>query len=613
LPATAENGRLRFLASDVPPLGYRTFSLRPGKAPAPSRKAVSGPPVVENEFYRVALAADGSVESIFDKQLGRELLDPKAPYRGNQFVFTRDDHKTFATAVAASFEVETSELATSVVARTSEPSSGAAIVERVTLPKGEKRIDFDNRLAHVTDLHNKERAKKRRYGYYAFPFAVPGATFRVQLNGCTARPHHDQVGTGAEDWMAAQDYVDLSGGGLGITWAQRESHLVECGRIRTRQLTRDDPPKTSHLYSYLFNDWYQKNWTSPREITMRYRYSITSRQVDDGAVTRSHWFARRLANPLMATTIAAKQSGTLPAAEHSFLSTSAASVELLTLKLSETPGRGVIARLHETSGRATAGVTIDFDLDANGRWTQCDVVERDLRALDGPKVTFRPFDFATLRIETGAAPEAAPAVVATPRDDTSIALAWEPIVGATRYYVFRGAREDFKPDADSLIATTTAPAHIDAWLNCDTAYAYRVLGVGAGNVGTALSAAMVGRTNPECGSPPAPVGYHDRGLIATPRAWRGDTPDMLYLLWGQNRETDVSHYELYRGTSPGFAATDKTLLARVQPGPYVVVSYDDRGLKPYSTYYYRVRAVDRTGNRGQLSPVFSGTTRDKIM
>ena len=611
LPATAEAGRLRFVANDVPPLGYKTFTLRPGRTPVASRAAVAKAPVVENGFYRVAFAADGSVESIFDKQLRRELLDPKAAYRGNQFVYTRDDHKTFATPATASFEVETSNLATSVVARTREPSSGAALVQRVTLPKGEKRIDFDNRLEHVLDLHNEQRSEKRRYGYYAFPFSLPDATFRVQLNGCTARPHDDQVGTGTEDWMAAQDYVDVSNDEFGVTWAQRESHLVECGRIRTRQLTRDDPPKTAHLYSYLFNDWYQKNWTSPREITMRYRYSITSRAAD-GAADRPHWFARRFANPLVATTIAAKQSGDLAARRRSFLSTTAANVELLTLKLSETPGRGVIARMHEISGQTTDAVTVGFDLAAKGRWTQCNVAERDVAALKGPEFAVRPFDFATLRIEAGAVPETAPQVVVTPVDDKSVALAWKPIAGAARYYVFRGSRADFRADADGLIATTTECRHVDTWLNRDTAYAYRVLGVGAGNVGMAVSASVVGRTKPDCGSPPAPVGYHDRGLIAAPCAWRGDAPDALYLLWGQNRETDVSHYELYRGQAVDFTPSPETLVAPVPPGPFVVVSYDDTGLEPYTTYYYRVRAVDDGGHKGPMSEPWSGTTREPI-
>jgi hypothetical protein len=111
-------------------------------------------------------------------------------------------------------------------------------------------------------------------------------------------------------------------------------------------------------------------------------------------------------------------------------------------------------------------------------------------------------------------------------------------------------------------------------------------------------------------SPPAQVGSFYTGLISEPRAWRGDKPNVLYLQWGQNIEPDLSHYELFRGQRPDFALDGSTLLAEVQPGPYVVVPYEDQGLKPHTVYYYRVRAVDTTGHKGEPSEVCRGVTRE---
>ena len=101
-----------------------------------------------------------------------------------------------------------------------------------------------------------------------------------------------------------------------------------------------------------------------------------------------------------------------------------------------------------------------------------------------------------------------------------------------------------------------------------------------------------------------------RGLIDAPRAHFGDTPDMLYLQWGQNPEANLSHYELYRGETPNFAVGEKTRVAIVQPGPYVTVPFEDKGLKPHTTYYYRVIAVDRDGRKGPASDVCAGITRE---
>ena len=66
---------VEFFADDVPALGYRTFYLvedaRPTLAPPP---ATAAPSAVENEFYRIKLVP-GGVAGIFDKALGREILD----------------------------------------------------------------------------------------------------------------------------------------------------------------------------------------------------------------------------------------------------------------------------------------------------------------------------------------------------------------------------------------------------------------------------------------------------------------------------------------------------------------------------------------------------------
>jgi len=78
MPALAgqpENAvRIQFIASDVPRLGFKTWYLAEGRpdaaaGSAPGRQAE----VIENAFYKITLAP-GGVKSIFDKELGRELL-----------------------------------------------------------------------------------------------------------------------------------------------------------------------------------------------------------------------------------------------------------------------------------------------------------------------------------------------------------------------------------------------------------------------------------------------------------------------------------------------------------------------------------------------------------
>ena len=80
------------------PLGYAVFPLALGRdVGAVTKRACQEAPTVENAFYRVTFGADGTMAGIFDKQLRRQLVDASAPYRCNQFVYTRDAHKSFSS------------------------------------------------------------------------------------------------------------------------------------------------------------------------------------------------------------------------------------------------------------------------------------------------------------------------------------------------------------------------------------------------------------------------------------------------------------------------------------------------------------------------------------
>jgi len=114
------------------------------------------------------------------------------------------------------------------------------------------------------------------------------------------------------------------------------------------------------------------------------------------------------------------------------------------------------------------------------------------------------------------------------------------------------------------------------------------------------------------GDCPAPIGAVYTGLITAPCAACGEKPGQLYLLWSQNMECDLSHYELHRGGKPGFRPGKSTFLAAVEPGVYRVGRYEDTGLKTHAVYYYRVRAVNKDGKAGPWSDVFSGMTREEL-
>ena len=608
-PAVAEGRTLRFRAAEVPPLGYAVFALEQGAAAPAELRPAAEPPILENAFYRLTFDQDGGIASITDKALERELLDPKAPYRCNQLVYSKDRNQTFVSPARAHFEVETSALGQTVVARFDDTNTLAEIVQRVSLPAHEKRIDIDNRLNHARDLGNKKRWD--RFGYYAFPFAVPNPEFRVGLNGCHANAYKDQTGLATDAYHAARDWAYVGNGAFGVALVQRDSTLIECGKIHAPKRTFGETPATSHLYSYAFTDWlYAHAWaTGPSHINLRFRYSLFSHA---GAFRDAHvpQLAERTVTPPLAAVIPRAQRGPLPAARHSFLSVAAPNVELLTLKLSEEPGRGAVARFHETDGAKVDGAAFKAELGKLTRLTRCTLLEQDCGALERPQLSLAPFGTFTVRFEAKGALPAAPAVSVAKATDRDVEIKWPPVAGARQYHVFCGEDSGFAADEYHLAAVVSEPAYRDAERVAGETRFYRVAAVDASARQGEVSAEVAATTPAQGDAPPAKVGSRYTGLIDAPRAWRGDATDMLYLQWGQNREKDLAHYEVFRGDAPDFEVGEKTRVAQVPPGPYVTVPYEDKGLKPHTAYYYRVRAVDKAGRAGEPSDVCRGVTRE---
>ncbi len=109
---------------------------------------------------------------------------------------------------------------------------------------------------------------------------------------------------------------------------------------------------------------------------------------------------------------------------------------------------------------------------------------------------------------------------------------------------------------------------------------------------------------------PEKIGRFYTGLIDSPRAACGAEDGQLYLIWGQNPEKDVTGYEIYRSTDRDFTPSEENLAATVERGPYCVGLYEDTGLDTHRNYFYRVRAVNANGAKGEYSDVFCGTTRE---
>ena len=79
---------VRFLASDIPAVGYKCFGILPKASSSYSPTGISKDPVIENRYYRITIdPRSGLVESVFDKQLQRELVNRHSAYKFGQYLY----------------------------------------------------------------------------------------------------------------------------------------------------------------------------------------------------------------------------------------------------------------------------------------------------------------------------------------------------------------------------------------------------------------------------------------------------------------------------------------------------------------------------------------------
>ena len=502
----------KYALVDVPSFGYRVVTERGLRDAEKIVSTFAQPPVVENQYYRIAFSENGAMQSIFDKEQNWELLDCGCEFRANELVYTRDNHKTFLVPEKAEFEVIRQPEKTTVVIKTAQKELGAQLVQEITLLNYEKRIDIDNRIYHAKDMFNKRRYY--RYLYFAFPFAVENSRRLCHHNGTVAEYAVDLTGHSTDTYMAANEWCCAENDDHGVALLMLDSQLMEFDHIHPDKTDFGNAGSGSRMFAYVATDWLQMHLSGGSHLDYRFRYAITSYQggYRKAGVPET---AERYANPVELISISA-QEGTLPADAHSFLRIPGGQ-RLIALKRAD-DGIGLVARLY---GDGNAEIETCFGMELSARRVCIDE---------------------------------------TPMKET---------VSGSGYST------------------------------------YRLTGV---NLRERKPLAQQGENGA-----PAPIGSVYTGLVTEPCAAAGEHPGHLYLEWGRSPEKDLSHYELYRSEVPGFTTDESTFVANVEQEPeYVVGRYSDRGLKEHTRYYYRVRAVNKAGQRGPLSREFGAYTRESI-
>jgi hypothetical protein len=154
---------------------------------------------VENRFYRIEISpqAAGWV-SWRDKLLGRELLDWKAKYLGNQPIHERSlDGRDAITAKNPTRFERVVPSDGKIVRRTAGPVFDELVLDTSlpTVPSIRQSIRLYHglKMVDVENVLDKQEVFEPEGVYFAFPFDVPKPTMRVEIADASMRLGVDRL------------------------------------------------------------------------------------------------------------------------------------------------------------------------------------------------------------------------------------------------------------------------------------------------------------------------------------------------------------------------------------------------------------------------------------
>lgn len=370
----------RFLARDLPPLGYKTFVPT---APSRGRKSESPPDssvaTLENEFFALTLdPARGVIASLVDKRTGRELVASRGRWGFGQYLYERFDedmnqaylkaylkevpswvgHFTrfdmppaseapYSATSPRDFRCEVRRTPCGTTAlMTAAPGESQAeqVALEVTLPTGLPYLDV------AWSIRGKQPDTWPEAGWLCLPLAIEEPRFRLGRLGAVIDPANDVCRGANHEVFCLNSGLTVTGAdGDGVAVCPLDSPLVSLGRPGVMRHTVDFEPRESVVLVNLFNNawgtnfrqWISGSWSSRVRL-----WTIEGDSIENDLVVPS-WEARVPAEAVYCSAPA----GRLPASQAG-LELSPRGV-LLTAFGANPDGDGLVLRLWEQAGRNT--------------------------------------------------------------------------------------------------------------------------------------------------------------------------------------------------------------------------------------------------------------------
>jgi alpha-mannosidase len=379
----------------APPMGYQVVDAAVGKN---ERLALSASKaVLENDCLRVQFAADGSITSIRDKRVGREVL-PKgraanrlAVYAdfGDAWDFAMDYAEQTPRHMRLALSTPRIDGPRAILKQVYRLGH-SELTQEIVLTAGSARLDF------VSQLHWREPKTMLRTSFPVDVFAED-AVCEIQYGHLRRPTHRNTTWEMAKDEIAAHKWADLSQRDYGVALLNdsKYGHKVKDG-VLDLDLLRSVPYPGPRLVEDADVAPGEPHHAYTDQCDHRFTYALYP-HVGDHVQGRVIQEGYALNVPLRAIPLKV-QAGESPA-QASFLQVDAPNVIIEAVKQAEDSG-DLIVRLYECA-RSSARATLRFGFPV-AEVAEVNLMEEEIGALalaeDAVTLEFQPFEIKTVRV-----------------------------------------------------------------------------------------------------------------------------------------------------------------------------------------------------------------------
>lgn len=395
------DGKRRILfQSDLPPVGAVVYSIRDVESQIKNGDLMVKADYLENKNYKVKIDKNGDISGIYDKRLGKEILEKPIQLEfGDNFPDTKPawriywkDIKKPARSVASNpisvKVVENGPLRVAIeVVRENE---GSRITQRIQLSSGAD----GSRVETINQIDWKSRGTLLKAAFH-FTANAPEATYNLGL-GTIKRGNRTekQYEVSHHSWF---DLTDKSGefGVSILSGAKYGSDKVDDNSLR---LTLIHGPDTKESVQEVLDDGTMSEMRWQDWGRHQFAYAVTSHKAD-WRQAKTQWEAMRF-EQRPAVFEVPKHKGN--ASSFSLMKISNDQVNIQALKMAE-DGSGVVVRIQELNGQACSGVKLTAALPITAA-DVLDGVERPLNTSLSTKkgalsLSFEPNELKTVRLK----------------------------------------------------------------------------------------------------------------------------------------------------------------------------------------------------------------------